>query len=236
MNVEKFADGYGNDVYALALIMSKSAESAAEVFLKAAAGCGKFENDPGTYNIVTSVFPLCKQACSNQYAETLSTFALSKKQEELLSEIFAKPQIIRAILHLYYENDLAENQISAVTNESLKFVSKQISALPEDFKKRMDKHYKEICLKLIPDSKLKEKAVREVKDGKKRLFEITDEALPRHKWTKRGKAAAVITAVIAAIIIYLVIPIMRDFFANMAENNAEETYASDMKVESDRNQ
>lgn len=222
MNIERFVDGFGNDVYALALIVSKSGESAAEVFLKAARGCDGLDNNIGIYDIVTLFFPLCLQARSNQYAETLSTFGLSKKQEELISELFDKPQTVRAILHLYYENDLTEKQISAVIDKSLGFVSKQISALPEEFKKRMEKHYKEICLKLIPDTELKENAMREMGNSENRLFKFKADTVPRHKWTKRGKTAAVVISVIAAIIIYFVAPLVRDIFINMADNNAEE--------------
>ncbi len=52
MNIEKFIDAFGDDVYALALIVTKNFDSAERVFTQIAQDCDTFPETAELYDIV----------------------------------------------------------------------------------------------------------------------------------------------------------------------------------------
>ena len=118
-----------------------------------------------------------------------------------------KPQIMRGIIHLYYENDLDVNRIAEVTGESEKYISGQLSKLPAELAEALDKHYKEICIKIRAEDKLKAYVIKAADTGDRRMFEVKEDAVPIHRWTKKQKVIVVIIAAIITVLVCIVIPI-----------------------------
>ncbi len=220
MNIEKFIDAFGDDVYALALIVTKSFESAERVFTQTAQECELIPETAELYDIVNKAYHLCKKAPSNDSAETLSDIGLSARHETLLTEIFPCPQVVRAIIHMSYENDLTAEQIAKATGESVRYVKEQLSDISKPLSDKLEKSYKELCLKLNAPDELKMSVIQAVNSGEKRLFEVRDPAAPRHTWTKAQKAAAVIFAVVATVIICIVVPLLTAYFNSFEEMNS----------------
>lgn len=223
MNIEKFIDTFGDDVYALALVCTKNHDSAAEIFLRMCSECGSFADGTDIFDIARLEIPMCKTAKCSDNAETFSQMGLSKKQEALLGEFFPLPQIVRAIVHLYFENDLTTEQIAEVLREKPRYVSEQLNALGGELSEELESSYKELCLKLCAPDELKAEAVRAAKSGEKREFEIEEEPMPRHTWTRNQKIAAVILAIFVTIALMIVIPIVNQLIDGyfMAESTEE---------------
>lgn len=211
MKIERFIDKLGDDVYAFALVCTKNFDSAADIFAHTAAKCGEFPEDADIYGIVGGVYQLCRNALCNDSAETLSQIGLSKKQELLLTEFFTKPQISRAIVHLYFENDLSAEQIAEVIGEKPRYVLEQLGELGAELSEKLDNSYKELCVKIAAPDDLNAKVMQAAKSGKTREFEIVDDPMPKHIWTKKQKIAVIIFAVIVTIVLWFVIPIFNEF-------------------------
>ena len=216
MNIEKFIDRFGDDVYALALVCTKNFDSAAEIFEIVASECENLSDDAEMFELAKRVCSLCKKAKFSDNAETFSQLGLSKKQEQLLSGFFPKPFATRASVHLHFENDLTVEQIAEVLNEKPRYISEQLNGLGTELFSALDGSYKELCLKLSAPDELKTKAVEAAKSGFKREFEIREDPTPKHMWTRNQKIAAVIIAIIATFTLMFVIPIvnklMDDYF------------------------
>lgn len=216
MTVERFIDAFGDDVYALALIVTKSFEGAEQVFTQLAQDC---EALPETfYDIAKKAYRLCRKAPSNDNAQTLSDIGLSAKHEALLADIFPCPQIVRAVIHLSFENDLENDKIASITDSGVRFVNEQLDGLG-GLSDRLEKSYKELCLKLAAPDELKISVIQAVKSGEKRLFEVR-EAAPRHSWTKMQKFAAVVFAVVATVLICIVVPLLTAYLNSFEEMNS----------------
>lgn len=239
MKIERFIDELGDDVYAFALVCTKNFDSAADIFANIAARCGEFPEDAEIFDIAGEVYQLCRTAVSNDSAETLSQIGLSKKQELLLTEFFTKPQISRAIVHLYFENDLSAEQIAEVIGEKPRYVSEQLDELGTELSEKLENSYKELCVKITAPDDLKAKVMQVAKSGKKREFEIVDEPMPKHIWTKKQKIAAIILAVIVTLILWFVIPIFNAFldgkFATSSYDEAPSDLIFSYTLESEEN-
>lgn len=227
MNIEKFIDQFGDDVYALALVCTKNFDSAAEVFLRTAEECGGFPENADIRDIVSAAFPFCRNAKCTDTAETLSQAGLTKKQEALLAEFFPKPQVIRAIVHMHFENDLSAEQISELLHEKPRYVSEQLDALGLGLTEELENSYKGLCLKLCAPDELKSEAVIAAKSGKKRIFEVEEEPMPTHSWSKNQKIAAVILAVVVTIALMIVIPIVNQLIDGYFLAESQEEIPSD---------
>lgn len=228
MKIERFIDKLGDDVYAFALVCTKNFDSAADIFARTAVKCGEFPENAEIYDIVVEVYKLCRTALCNDSAETLSQIGLSKKQELLLTEFFTKPQISRAIVHLYFENELSAEQIAEVIGEKPRYVSEQLEWLGTELSEKLDNSYKELCVKIAAPDDLKIKVIQAAKSGKTREFEIVDEPMPKHIWTKNQKIAAIILAVIVTIVLWFVIPIFNAFLDGKFATSSYDEAPSDM--------
>ena len=219
MIIEKFIDAFGDDVYALALIVTKNFDSAERVFTQIAQDCDTLPETSELYDIVKKAYRLCQKAPSNDNAETFSDLGLSAKQEALLAEVFPRPQIVRAIIHLSYENDLENDKIAAITDVNIRYVNEQLGDL-EGLSDRLNKSYKELCLRLTAPDELKISVIQAVNSGEKRLFEIRGEAAPRHSWTNKQKIGAVIAAIVVTILACIVIPLFLAYLESYEEVNS----------------
>ncbi len=228
MKIERFIDKLGDDVYAFALVCTKNIDSAADIFARTAAKCGEFPENAEIYDIVVEVYKLCRTALCNDSAETLSQIGLSKKQELLLTEFFTKPQISRAIVHLYFENELSAEQIAEVIGEKPRYVSEQLDWLGTELSEKLNNSYKELCVKIAAPDDLNAKVMQAAKSGKTREFEIVDEPIPKHIWTKKQKIAAIIFAVIVTIILWFVIPIFNAFLDGKFATSSYDEAPSDL--------
>lgn len=232
MDAAKFVDGYGEDVYALSLVTTKSEKSAEEVFLKTAAVCESFDERASLFDVVKAAFSESKKARVAEEAETLSTLKLSRKQEEIISELFAMPRIVRAVVHLYYENDFSEKDTAQIVGESGGYISRVLLELPETLKAELDEHYRELCLKLTPNDELKARAVASAETRERRLFEPEYETFPKHTWTKRQKTAAAIIAAVAAVFITLFFPLLRELISERVDEELDKWKNSDIVYDS----
>lgn len=206
MEIRKFIDSYGDDVFALALMVTKSEDSAKRVFAKAAFDCEGFGETEGIFPIVRTAYSECMECENNDEASTLG-IELNAKQDALLKELLLKPQIVRAIIHMHYENDLEPSQIAEVTGENERYISGQLSKLSAELCASLDRSYKDICLKICADDKLKSYVIRASETNDRRMFEVKSEAVPIHRWTKKQKTAVIIAAVIITFLICIFIPL-----------------------------
>ena len=224
MNIEKFIDRFGDDVYALALVCTKNFDSAADIFETVAAECETLPDEAEMSELAVRVCSLCKIAKFSDNAETFSQLGLTKKQEQLLSGFFPKPFVTRAAVHLHFENDLTVEQIAEALEEKPRYISEQLDELSAELLNELDSSYKELCVKLTAPDGLKARAVEAAKSGEKREFEIREDPMPKHVWTKNQKLAAVIIAVIVTIALMFVIPIvnklMDDYFTGESYDEA----------------
>lgn len=228
MKIERFIDEFGDDVYAFALVCTKNFDSAADIFASIAARCGEFPEDTEIFDIAGEVYQLCRTAVCNDSAETLSQIGLSKKQELLLTGFFTKPQISRAIVHLYFENDLSAEQIAKVIGDKPRYVSEQLDELGTEYSDKLENSYKELCVKITAPDDLKAKVMQAARSGKTREFEIVDEPMPKHIWTKNQKIAAIILAVIVTLILWFVIPIFNEFLNGRFATSSYDEAPSDL--------
>ena len=83
-----------------------------------------------------------------------------------------QPFIVRAIIHMRWENDLEPEQIAKLTGESLRYVNNTLEELPEELTRELDKSYKDICCRIKADDNLKSYVIRSMNSGKKRQFEV----------------------------------------------------------------
>lgn len=228
MNIEKFIDTFGDDVYALALVCTKNFDSAANIFETVAAECESLSDDAEMFELALKVCPLCKKAKFSDNAETFSQLGLSKKQEQLLSGFFPMPFVTRASIHLHFENDLTVEQIAEVLEEKPRYISEQLDGLGTELFNELDEHYKELCIKLAAPDVLKEKTILAAKSGEKREFEIRDDPMPKHTWTKNQKIATIIAAIIATIVLMFVIPIVNKLMDDYLEGGSYDDTPSEL--------
>ncbi len=221
MELTRFIDELGDDVFALALITTKSFDAAKEIFVRVCGEYESFSDSADISDVIKMAYPLCREADSNDYAVTLTGVELDAKKQALLETVLQKPFIMRTIIHLHWENDLEPEQISQVTGESLKTVNSMLSELSENLTAALDKSYKDLCFKINAEDKLKAYVIRSLTSGKKRQFEVGKDAVPVHKWTKRQKTIIIIAAAIIAVAVCIVIPIIDSYYQMRREENFE---------------
>lgn len=212
MEITRLIDDFGDDIYALALITTKNFDSAKEIFVRITSEPEKFPEDTELISFVSTVYPLCREADSNDSAVTLTGIELDAKKQAVLETILQKPFIVRSIIHMHWENDLEPEQIARITGESLKYVNSVINELSEELTAALDKCYKDICVRISAGDKLKAYVIKRVSSGAKRQFAVREDAVPVHKWTRRQKIIIIIIAAILAVGLCIVIPILDSFY------------------------
>ena len=219
MDMMKLVGEYGDDLYALALCSTKNPDAASQVFVKTIIAV-KDKEEPQLCDIAAAAFPLLRDADCNEEAHTFTEISLDKKQEAVLGEVLSKPQIVRAIIHMSYENDFTPEQIAAITGESVRFVNAQLEQLSEPLKTALEKHYKEICIKISADDKLKQYAVRACQSSGKE-FTVSEDAHPVHRWTRKQQIAVIIVAAVVTLLVCVVIPLVQSY-KEMREKEIED--------------
>lgn len=223
MKIAKLLDSYGDDIFALALIVTKDFDSAKQVFVKTCLQHEKFSDDIEMYDLAVKTYEECENVDNNDSAVTLTGVELDPRRQALLEIVLQKTQKVRSVIHLYYENDLDEAQIAAVIGESEKYIKSVFADLTEELKFSLDKHYKEICVKITAEDKLKSYVMRAATSAVKRDFEVKDEAVPRHGWTKAQKIIVIVAAIIVTFAVSFIIPIVEKYF-DMLEDESGYSY------------
>lgn len=212
MEITKLVDSYGDDIYALALIVTKDFNSAKEVFVKTATENEDFSEEGGIFAVANAAYAECRQTDSNENASVLTEVAIPEKLLPLLEEVLMRPQIVRAAIHLFYENDLTPKQIAIITGSSERYITSVLSDLPQDLAERLEYSYKDICIRLRAEDKTKEYVVRAVTSGAaRRMFEVKGDAVPVHRWKTHHKVFVVIIAAIISVLVGLVIPLLQEY-------------------------
>ncbi len=212
MEITKLVDSFGDDIYALALIVTKDFGSAKEVFVKTAMANEEFSEDASIYSFADHAYSVCKEADSNENASMLTEVSVPEKLQPLLEQVLMRPQIVRAAIHMFYENDLTPKQIAIITGSSERYITSLLSELPADLIEKLEYSYKDICIRLRAEDATKEYVVRAVTSGAaKRMFEVKGGAVPTHRWKTHHKVIVVIIAAIISIAVGLVIPILQQY-------------------------
>ncbi len=212
MEITRLIDNYGDDIFALALMITKDFNSAKQVFLKTCLECKNLPDNSKMPELAAKVFSECKEAESNDNAVTLTGVELSDKQRRLLEVILQKPQMTRAIIHMCYENDMQPEQISKITGAGVKYIKGVLDGLSNELEKALSDCYKEICMKIHAGDELKAYTVRAINTGDSRTFEVKRDAAPIHSWTKKQKTIVIIAAAIATLLICIIIPILDSYY------------------------
>lgn len=212
MEIRKLIDDFGDDIYAFALISTKNFDSAKQIFVRMTSDNDKYPENSDLFALLQKEYPLCREADSNDSAVTLTGIELDPKKQALLEVILQKPFIVRSIIHLHWENDLDPEQIAKVTGESVKYVNSVLEGLSDSLTEALDKRYKELCVKITAEDKLKAYVIRSVSSGKKRQFEVREDAVPVHKWTKKQKIVVVVIAAVLTVLVCIVVPILEEYY------------------------
>lgn len=212
MDITKLIDSYGDDIFALALMTTKSFDSAKEIFVRITSECAEYPDNAELISLIKKSFPLCRQADFNDSAVTLTGIDLDAKKQALLETVLQKPFIVRSIIHFYWENDLSPEQIAELTGESVRYVNSVLEGLSDNLKNALDKSYKDICFRINAEDKLKAYVIRSVTSGKTRQFQVKDEAVPVHKWTQKQKIIIIIVAAVISVAVCIVIPILDSYY------------------------
>lgn len=212
MEIKRFIEQFGDDVYAFALVVTKSYESAKIVYTKTALGADKLSES--LTECMMLAFAECKNADGNESAITFSLEGLDEKQETLLGLVLPKPQIVRAMIHLFYANDMDAADIARILGISERNVRNQLESLGllNDSLERM---YKEICAQLHAAEGVKEYVLKCAETGS-RMFEVRHEPAPKHKWSVKSKIVIVAVAVVTAFVGMFVIP-LTEMYKKMQE-------------------
>lgn len=211
MDITKLIDEYGDEIYALALIVTKDFNSAKQVFVKTATAYNDFSEDAVLFDFINRAYSECSEADSNEGATTLTGVELDAKRQAVLEEVLKLGEMTRTVIHLFYENDQIDEDIAAITGLTEKQVTDILFGLPSDLAEQLEKHYKYICTKIKAEDKLKAYVIRAVSKGDKRLFEVKEEAVPTHKWKTAHKVIVFVAAILAASVICFVIPLIEEF-------------------------
>lgn len=212
MEITKLIDAFGDDIFALALIITKNFDSAKQVFVKTATAYEQFPENAELIELVRRAYAECAEADSNEGAAALTGVELDPKRQAVLEELLLQGEMTRVAVHMFYENDLDEKQIAEITGQSEKHVSELLEELPDGLKISLEKHYKHICSKIAAEDKLKAYVIRAVSSGNKRLFEVRNDAVPVHRWKTSHKIIVFVAALIITSLICFVIPIAVEYY------------------------
>lgn len=225
MKIEKLIDIYGDDIFAFALIVTKDFNSAKEVFVRVTSDYYEIpDHDGALYEIVSKAYKLCQEVDSNESASALTGVELDTKRQAVLEELLVKRETVRTVAHMFYGDELSEPEIAAIIGKPVKFVEELLSdELDDEFKAKLEKYYIEICDKIHAEDKLKSYVIRSVTEKGKRVFEVREEAIPRHQWTTAGKIAVIIAAIVFLVTMFFTIPLL-DGYINMVEEEKGLSY------------
>lgn len=222
MDITRLTDEFGDDIYALALISTKDFNCAKEIYVRTMTKCDDYPEGAELVNFIENEYPLCREADSNDSAVTLTGVELDVKKQALLEVVLQKPFVVRSIIHMYWENDLEIDDIAKITGESAKYVRSVIEELSDELRNALDKSYKDICVKISAGDKLKAYVIRSVTSGNKRQFEVKDDVVPVHRWTKKQKIIVYIIAAILAVALCVVIPLLESYYNMRKEEGFSE--------------
>lgn len=225
MKLEKLLDIYGDDIFAFALIATKDFNSAKEVFVRVTSDYYELpDHDGAFYEIISKAYKVCQEVDSNESASTLTGVELDAKRQAVLEELLVKRETVRTVVHMYYGDELSEDEIASIIGKPVKFVEELLSdELSDDLKAKLEKYYIEICDKIHAEDKLKSYVMRSVYNTSKRDFEVREEAVPRHQWTTAGKIAVIIVAIVFLVTMFFTIPLL-DGYINMVEEEKGLSY------------
>ena len=223
MEITKLIDDYGDDIFALALIVTKDFDSAKKVFAKTCAEYESFSGESDMLEFAVKAYAYSCDADSNDNAVTLTGVELDAKRQRLLEQVLMLPQMKRAVIHMFYENDLDEKQIASVTGESERYISSVLSELPEELSESLDKNYKDICTKIFAEDKLKAYVIRSAAAPKKREFQVGEEAVPIHRWTMGQRIVVIVAAIVFLVTMFFVMPVFEKYF-DMLEDEKGYSY------------
>ncbi len=225
MKIEQLLDIYGDDIFAFALIATKDFSSAKEVFVRLTSAYYEIPEHDGVFDeIIKRAYALCQEVDSNEGASTLTGVDLDAKRLAVLEELLVKRESVRIAAHLYYETDLEAGEIALLMGKSEKYVAGLLSdELSDELKAKLDKYYKEICVKITASDKLKAYVMHSVYDSSKRDFEVREEAVAKHVWSTEQKIIVIVIAIIITFAISFIIPIAEKYF-DMLEDESGYSY------------
>lgn len=222
MDIRRFIDNFGDDVYAIALMTTKDFDSAKAVFAQTAFSTAELSDDAQLFDVLKIAYPLIRESDSNDEAITLTGIDFGAKREALVQTVLTKPQIVRSIIHMHYENDLDEKSISELTGESVRYISQVLSDL-SPLTGVLDREYKYICTKLVAEDSLKQYVVEASSKKEKRPLQQSEEAMPVHRWKKEQKAFVIAVAAVIVLLVTLIIPVIQKY-KEMRENENYESF------------
>lgn len=222
MEIRKLIDTYGDDIYALALIITKDFDAAKQIFAIVTGKYAELSDDIPLSELAKLTYQASEKIENNESAEVLTELELNSRLEKLLGEVIQRPQTVRTAIHLFYENDLDIKRIAAVLGESERYIGSVLSELDADFVKALEADYKVICSKITAGDSLKSYVISSSEQGG-RMFEAKSDAVPRHTWTKVQKIAVIAVACVVSIAVLVVIPIIQSY-NEMLERESEMDY------------
>ncbi len=221
MELTRFIDDYADDIYALALITTKNFDSAKEIFVRNCFACAEIDDNGDLFSMLKKAYPMCREAEINDSAVTLTGIELDAKKQQLLESVLSQPFIVRALVHMHWENDLEPEQIAKLIGESVRYVNSTLEKLPAELTQALDKSYKDLCFRIRADDKLKSYVIRSMNSGKKRQFEVKGDAVPVHKWTKQQKLIIYVVAAVVTVVICIMIPLIESYYQMRKDENFE---------------
>ncbi len=224
MEITKLIDTYGDDIFAFALVVTKDFTSAKEIFVKTTTLCEEYPEECALFDLIKKAYELSLDTDSNETASTLTGIELDAKLQGILEELLVCRETVRAVSHMYYENDLTTAEIAKITGKSEKYIiGLLVEELPDDLRNKLDSRYKDICVKINAEDSLKAYVIRAVSTGDKRAFQIDEDAVPVHTWKTSHKVVVVIFAIIATLLIMFIIPVFQKY-SEMLESEAGLSY------------
>ena len=224
MEITKLIDNYGDDIFAFALVVTNDFTSAKEIFVKTTTLCEEYPEEYGLSELINKAYELAQDTDSNESASTLTGVELDAKQQVVFEQLLVCRETVRAVAHMYYENDFTFAQIARITGKSEKYISGLLSdELSEELRTKLDDCYKDICISIIASDELKAYVIRAVNSGDKRIFEINEDAVPVHTWKTSHKVVVIIVAIIATLLIMFIIPVFQKY-SEMRESEAGLSY------------
>ncbi len=195
MEITRFIDDFGDDIFALALVVTKNFDSAKQVFAKISADCEQFPESLEMYDLAKRVLSECEDVDSNEAATTLTGIDLDPKRQQILEELLSNGEAARTAAHLFFENDLDTKQISELMKKSEDFVTSLFDKLNYE---ALDSNYKDICTKIKAGDRLKSYIIRSISKGNKRPFSESGEAVPNHRWKLSHKIIVLLAAFVGS--------------------------------------
>ena len=224
MEITKLIDNYGDDIFAFALVVTKDFTSAKEIFVRTTSACDEYSDDTALSDVIAKAYSVAQDTDSNESASTLTGIELDAKKQAVFEDLLVCRETVRAVAHMYYENDLSIDEIAQITGKSGKYISGLLAdELSDDLKTRLDDCYKDICINITAEDSLKAYVIRAVSADDKRVFQLTEEAVPVHTWKTSHKVVVIIVAIIATLLAMYIIPVMQKY-SEMRESEAELSY------------